>query len=494
MAVTVVQQPQLYDMAYGPNFVTLNTIGSAQKFAVRVLDSQTSEQLALVTQTPNQEGRAQFDLQQIFQQHVHVSSTGIETLGLAPANVLDDSALESTKFTIEVGTVTGNVFTADQSLTPKVILNGVKPYNQIPYRYLTDTAPADVVGNDSNPPCTIVNTYGKMLTDRPRNQYPSGVLPPSVSINIDYVAVKLTRSDSYTISYMNDLNQGTPAPNVLTNGIEAFEICEVDANNTVINRTYIPNVTGNGGGPNATYNAGTAMQYPFVYLTMGVGPLNLDGMSYKNTSGANATFNFNQNTKRYWIVPRAYTPPQCSQQSLSQTTHEPLLVIFDEDTNCLEYPTSQISWLNRWGFRDYFEFKLRQEVSQKQKSNTYLKTWNDYNSTTAGHGSGAGSGILEGGTTVFNKFLDTALRLNTAYLSDEDAYYLNGLFKSSNVRMRTDGDFVAQFTDWPYEGNQWFPVVITNGSYVEKTYRKNRLFQFEMQANLAHNPQIQRGS
>jgi len=495
MAVTVVQSPQEIDLAYGPNFVTLNGLGTAQKFAIRVVNADTQDEVALVAQSENAVGRAQFDLQKIFQQYVNVSATDLETLGEIGYTIFRDSAVESTEFDIQCGTITNGVFTADVTLD-KVIFNGIKPYNQIPYRGITDSAQAVIAGDDSNPPCTEVTRVGKMLTERPRNQFTSvGPLPPSVDAGTDYVAVELSSNDFYTISYFNDLKTSTPAPNVLAQGIEAFEICEIGSTNQIVDRTYIPNETGNDGGPNTTYQEGSAVLWPFIGLTMGAGPANLQGLNYVTTTGSIATFSFNPLTVEYWIIPRAYSPAQCSQQYLSQATHEPLLVRINNTPPCNEYPKIQCSWLNKWGFRDYFEFKLRQELSQKQKSKKYVKVWNDYNSSFAGYGSGSGAGILEGGETVFNKSVTTTLKANTAYLTDADSYYLNGLFRSSNVRMRTDADNIPYFTNWPnYQGSQWFPMVINNANYVEKTYRKNRLFQFEIEAAFAHNPQIQRGS
>lgn len=496
MAVTVAQQPQNRDAAYGPNFVTLNNLGTAEKFAVRIRDWYSNEILALVSQSPNAVGRAQFDLQQIFQQYVNVSDTDIETIGGIGYDILNDSSAESAAFKVEVGTMTGSLFTADSTLTQKIQVNAVKPYNQTTWNTIYDQWRAIVSGDDSNPPCTVVDRRGKLLSDRPRNQYPAGVLPPSVDAGTDYLAVKLSDNDYYTASYMSELGRtGAPFPDALTQNIEAFEICEINDVNGIIQRTYIPNTTTNDGGPNVTYQQGTAPTWPYIFVTMGVGPKNLEGMQYTNTGGSTATFNFNANTDRYWIIPRAYSPAQCSQQYLSQATHEPVLVILDNQQPCNEFPTVQVSWNNQYGFRDYYEFKLKQVASQKQNSNTYTKTWNDYNNTVAGYGSGAGAGLLEGGETVFNKSVVTTINMNTKYLSDADAYYLNGLFKSANVRMRTNSDNLVEFTDWAtYTGNNWFPIVLQNSSYTEKNYRMNRLFQFELQAALAHNPQIQRGS
>ena len=498
MAIQVVQQPNDVDLAYGPNYVTLNVIGTAEKFAIRILDNTVSPavELALVSQSPNAVGRAQFDLQQIFQQYVGVSKTTLETIGSGDQVVLSDGAFESQQFQIQCGTMTGSTFTGTTTLTNKIIFNGTKPYYQVPGSTVAQ-ATARIQEDDRAAGCTIVDRLGKMLTEAPRNsiQY-TGSLPPSVDAGTDYVAVKLADADNYTISYFNDLERGAPAASALAQGIEAFEIAEYSAAGSLLARTYIPNVQANGGGANTTYREGAAALYPYKSITMGAGYNNLEGMQYTDTSGTAATtFNFNANTAAYWIIPRAYTPALCSQQYLSQAVAEPLYVVRDNTPPCNEYPNLQVSWLNRWGFRDYFKFKLKQELSQKQKSNTYNKTWNNYNDAAAGYTSTDENALMFGGETVFNKSVTTSILANTDYLTDAESYYLNGLFRASNIRMRTDATNIPYFTDWPqYSGANWFPMVINNSKFTEKTYRKNRLFQFEIQANFAHNPQIQKGS
>lgn len=497
MAIQVVQQPNNVDLAYGPNYVTLNVIGSADKFAVRIVDTTVTPnvELALVSQSPNAIGRAQFDLQQIFQQYVGVSKTSLETLGAGDQDVLSDGTFESQEFTIECGTMIGSTFTNSQTLTKKVIFNGTKPYYQVPGSTVA-SATGRIEADESINECTIVDRLGKMLTEAPRNTVKfNGTNPPSVPSGTDYVGVELTNEDNYTISYFNDLVRGTPAPDVLAQGIEAFEIAEYEEDGTLISRTYIPNLRSNGGGPNSTYQEGAATLYPYASVTMGVGPNNLEGMQYTTTSGSTNTFNFHPDTAQYWVIPRAYTPAICSQQYLSLVVAEPLFVKIDNTAPCNEYPNLQVSWLNRWGFRDYFKFNLKQELSQSQKSNTYHKSWNDYNSSQAGYTATDENDLMFGGETVFNKSVVTKFLANTKYLSDAESYYLNGLFRSSNIRMRIDATNIPYFTDWPqYQGQQWFPMVITNSRFTEKTYRKNKLFQYEIQANFAHNPQIQNGS
>jgi len=74
----------------------------------------------------------------------------------------------------------------------------------------------------------------------------------------------------------------------------------------------------------------------------------------------------------------------------------------------------------------------------------------------------------------------------TDYISDADALFLEGLFKSADVKVRfNDAPGAAQY--------EWVPVSLLTSSYEEKTYRKDRLFQYNIRFKRAHNLKSQRG-
>jgi hypothetical protein len=69
-------------------------------------------------------------------------------------------------------------------------------------------------------------------------------------------------------------------------------------------------------------------------------------------------------------------------------------------------------------------------------------------------------------------------------MKDEEAQLLKHLYQSAEVKVR--------FSEGPY-ANQWVPVIITNTSYTEKTYRRDRLFQYTVNFKLASNIKSMRG-
>ena len=69
-------------------------------------------------------------------------------------------------------------------------------------------------------------------------------------------------------------------------------------------------------------------------------------------------------------------------------------------------------------------------------------------------------------------------------MRDEEASLLKHLYQSAEVKVR--------FSEGPY-ADQWVPVIVTNTTYDEKTYRKDRLFQYTVSFRLATNIKSMRG-
>ena len=150
------------------------------------------------------------------------------------------------------------------------------------------------------------------------------------------------------------------------------------------------------------------------------------------------------------------------------------------DPACNDFPEYQFSWLNKYGFRDYYSFNKRKDRKVSIKRNEYLREAADYNAANYD------VNIYDRGTTVYSQMLPEEFSAFTDYISDEDALYLEGLFISADVKVR--------FNDRPgQEKYQWVPVSLISNSYDEKTYRKNKLFQYDIKFKLAHNIKSQRG-
>ena len=69
-------------------------------------------------------------------------------------------------------------------------------------------------------------------------------------------------------------------------------------------------------------------------------------------------------------------------------------------------------------------------------------------------------------------------------MQDKEAELLKHLYQSGEVKVR--------FSEGAY-ANQWVPVILTNTRYTEKTFRKDRLFQYDVSFKLASNVKSMRG-
>ena len=448
MAVTLTQNPGDYNLAYGANAVTMQGLPQgALKYVLQVWDSTLTQKLADIRQTPNQEGRAVFDIQQILQSYLEGSNSTLETV-----EDLRTSADETIRYYIKFGSEgVGGSLTIDGTSTPKEAFGGRKEYYEIDWNF--EDYQAEVSGDDSVPQCAVIDSVGKAMTDKPTvaaNSL-SGFNPFGAEQIHNYRAAL---TDNLTVSYLSKLNRDgtTPAD---TQGIEQFYLAFYNGDN-FISATTIDNTEANGGGPNNVFGDGEAVTAPYSVISIGAGPANL-------TVPANTT--------HYYIQTRVYS--DCTPGDALGHAHTPVRVDIVEP-KCNDYDHIQVSWTNSLGFRDYYTFTKKNERRVQARRNTYLQESADYASdayTTA---------RTDRGFKTFSQTLDLQYTADTDWVSDADAKYLENLYLSPDVRVNIGGQ-------------GWEPVVLLSNSYVERNYRKDRLFQYTIQFKRAHNLKSQRG-
>ena len=147
-------------------------------------------------------------------------------------------------------------------------------------------------------------------------------------------------------------------------------------------------------------------------------------------------------------------------------------------SKCNDYAHIQFAWQNSLGYRDQFTFTKKVNHDTKTKNNNYLKGAADYNSEAYS------VDIQDRGTTTYSQKIQNEFTVQSDYMNDAEAELLKHLYQSGEVKVR--------FSEGPY-ANQWVPVTITNTSYNEKTYRKDRLFQYTVKFRLASNIKSMRG-
>ena len=476
MAVSVIQTPTTtFDMAYGANPVTLGNIsGNEDKYALRVYIVGQADPIADIRQTPNKIGRAVFDIQNVLQAYVGPQNNQVDSQFAAgiPQNqrmsLAGPTLIEyQIAYAAETGGVVGTFTTYPEIFT---VIAGSKQYFQIPF----DTTPYIPLASndDSNPPCTVVDRFAKPLsdnnftiTDAELAASASGIYTSPGGVDVHNVY----RDDQCTKTFYQKIaRNGFNPPNSQVQGLEAFYVLQYSAtSSSPIQTNVIVNAQANGGGPNITLGQGTLISGDFQTITAATGPANL-------------MVPLNAATAYYYIIPSLYgcsEDPQSQIDVMTEAAWRAQKYIINDEP-CNDYPHVQFAWQNSYGYRDYFTFTKKVTHSTKTKNNNFLKGAADYN------GLDYSVDLQDRGLTTYSQKIENNFTVQSGYMNDAEAELLKHLYQSAEVKVR--------FSEGPY-ADQWVPVTITNTTYNEKTFRKDRLFQYTVNFRLASNIKSMRG-
>ena len=489
MAVSVTQQPyRPFDMAYGANTITLNGITpSQQKYALQITVVGQTTPIADIRQSPNRFARAIFDIQNILQTQVEPSKNNIDGLhysasGFAAQNTRMRIANgELVQYQIGYTTETNGQLDAPFTVSPIVYttLGGSKEYWQVPYDEGAEFIP--IVDADVNG-CTDINYWARPLSDNTWTisdqdtgdnflTYDGGFSSPGgIDVHNVYADDQCTKS-----FWQNIFRVAGPYPaNTAVQGIEAFWVLQSNAAGNIFNVSTLANTQSSGGGPNISLGQGLIPSGNFNVITLATGPANFP----VGVLSASCT--------HYYIVPVLYTPLSPTNCITSEQGQAPLMSESAWRTQrynilekpCNDYPHVQFAWLNSEGFRDQFTFTKRNEKKINTKRNNFLKEAADYNEVRY---------VVDEqskGFTTYSQTIKEDWTATSGYMNDEEAANLEYMFRSPSVMVRFS---VGEYA------NQWLPINLISSSYTEKTYRKDRLFQYTVNYKLANNIKSQRG-
>jgi len=465
MAITILQTPNtIFDQAYGPNPVTLSGIPVDPQTGVLIADKyvlqiyRNGALIADLRQTPNRVARAIFDIQNVLQNFVSPSVNSVEQTGYV-GNPILNSAKETTPYELHAGFEDSTGITIQTIQPGFTSFGGSKEYFEVPYD------PTEFIPVLATPACTTIVTQGRPFTEQTSYRLGVEIMDGKPTWLLDDMRVYdhyVTASDMTTISYYN-VPTGTGP--ILAQSIEAFVFYQYTGD-TLISIDQVANIQGQGGGPNVNLGDGSLPQYPYKAVTVGAGPKNYQG--------------FAQSATHYYITTGAYTECVQTVSGIADGSMHYVHRFNIIEEACNDFPEYQFSWLNKYGFRDYYSFRKRKDRSVQINRNTYLKEAADYNSTDYN------VNIFDRGTTVYSQTLEETFTAFTNYISNEDALFLEGLFTSADVKVRfNDAVGAQQF--------QWIPIALQSTSYTEKTTRKDQLFQYDIKFKKAHNLKSQRG-
>ena len=468
-----------FDQTYGPNPVTVTGIPvdpitgvpTADKYVLQVWVNGTL--VADLRQSPNRNAKAIFDIQNTLQNYVSPSKNNIEETGYF-GNELANSSLETVSYVIRASYEQSGVVPqypgdpGEWDETPPLInFAGKKEYFEVPYN-----ANRYVPNLNTFTGCTTVSDIAQPFTDRFTGRraidiFNSGDgIPPFLSAStVNVIEQDVTVDDMTTTSFFNGV-RGTGPSN--SKGIEAFVFYQYNGP-VLLSTDIVYNQQAFGGGPNTSTGQGLNINYPYNGITAATGPKN-----FQDFAGSNCT--------HYYVIACPWTATGCITDfnNIARASMFNPMRFNIIDNNCNDFPSFQFSWLNSFGYRDYFSFKKRKDRRVAIKRNNYLSEAADYG------GSSYDVDIYDRGTVTYSQSLQENYTAFTDYISDTDAIFLESLFTSPDVKVRFDEKGGAG-------KYQWVPVTLLSADYEQKTVRKNKLFQYEIKFKRAHNLKSQRG-
>jgi hypothetical protein len=494
-----------------PTWVQLDNLGGADKFGIQILN-ENGDIIAQLEQSANNEGKANFNIQKILQSLVNEGDPLVENLGSstsftgATADQLDLLSVtrgEMANYKISYGTITGGVYTED-GINPSVettylqVCSGLgrDDFYQLDNPYDPTFQNSLTLGEERDP--CIVNLYDGRRRALAMSDWDYSVLvsdlpgaAPEYADSNQYEKVwvrNVTLDDYYTLTYCQNFtinsgiiyNYGYPQ-------IEYFQVELYDQFDTLMYEYQIPNIQRNGGGPAEDTTdpfASFLFKAPDSMITVGCGPKNLqDSVYYEASTGSPTLITGIDGAAYYYVYPMVKQPFDC------QSTNVAAIYRFNiVQPECLDYPHSQLSWQNREGFRDYFTVTKKIERKVSINNNDFLQDQYDYQSSDPWY-----TNEWSRGYKTASQQLEQEYVITTGYMTDQEAKFLENMFTSPDIKLRFSAETdpvqpyeLVPFSTYDTTGQLFRPIVITGKSYTERTYRKDRLFQYEIRFKLAH--------
>ena len=225
-----------------------------------------------------------------------------------------------------------------------------------------------------------------------------------------------------------------------------YDLRDFSNTSTIINVT---NVTANGGAP-PTSKTNTQM------LSVGVFPGNL-----MNTNATFYSMITGGTLSHYFVYLK---------QSGGRRTQK-----YRININCSPdgkgYEPIRLAWLNQLGGWDYYTFTKKSTVSLATKKTTYTQlagTWNGIGYEVQG---------WKGGKKAFRVNATETIKMNTDFISEDDANWFEFLINSPEVYIIKP--YALADTDAQKLTNRYvIPVRLKTSKYVRKTVANNRLIQY----------------
>jgi hypothetical protein len=462
--------PSDYNLSFGKNMFTLEDTGGATdvvKFGLNVLSGCTTggTQVATFRQFENPAGVAHFDLQNTLKNYTTINYNLESITGITGAPD------ETFRFMCELGHEINGTFSIDSYATGSTgscycVIGGRKLYWDVDWVTGFDQHASTITYNGSGCPSSVSRIFA--LSDWTQPKSNPGADAPSWTSGQSILTQKIPADNqaTRTLSFINRLVAGAgPTVNDASKSIKFFRVT-IMSGTTELDDFIIDNITSNGGGPNNTIGGTTFDEYPYDVITI--------------QAGHNMWTGDTSNATHWFIAPFTWQDSgSCIGSPIEPSMYPtPLSYVYRFDVDegeCNDFEYVDFSWLNSYGFRDYFTFRKRRDHNISINKNTFEKvdgSWSaaDYDINQ-----------YDRGEQVFSQSLTDRYTVNTGYLSDEEAEFLKNLYISADVKVRFEGE--AEYT----------PVIVEDNTWTERTFRKDKLFQNTCTFRIAHKLNSQRG-
>lgn len=473
-----------FNGVHGKWIVTLSdSEGTSPKYVLQVREQTTDEVIGELRQSANVAGVAHFDIAPILRTRVSASPDIEQTTLLATADN------ETFGFYLAAGYVDtdGSVniqeidptSAGDQYLQEYQAFNVVKRYDELNWsweNFASQLYEVNVAGFIFN----VIVPSAKALTELTYTEPYSAKTPPcwdSVAIEAAYricYPISLKAGEDMTLSWVNRADCYDGAEEFTsTQTITHFAFYFVNDTLGTFDSMVIKNSLANGGGPNADPNTAidTRNNTPYGAITLQVGDRNPQIAAKLNAGGY----------EYYYVVPLVMRNPENPAGIGACTFVVPDTAVVAgvgyrvDITNgdCNDFENVRLSWLNKYGFRDYFSFEKRNDRQVNVQRNEYTKTQGTWGAQTFS------VNTFDRGREIYSQDITESRTINTRYLEDYESEYLRGLYVSPDVRAYINGE--------------WIPIILTSNTWNERTFRKDRLFQHTVTFEFANKETSQQG-
>lgn len=153
--------------------------------------------------------------------------------------------------------------------------------------------------------------------------------------------------------------------------------------------------------------------------------------------------------------------------------------------DCKGFETIRLTWLNKFGVWDYYNFTKKNTRSTDIKRTEFSSVKGNWNgSTFTKYGYERGRGVLSTMAT------ETMSLKSDWFTNDEEAAWIEQLFISPEVYIL--GGYDATDTAPPNYGNYLTPVIVKNSGYDKYTRANDKVAQYELDIEYSINKRIQR--